>query len=146
MCGNRRAFAGKSATDIKLDQFDFTRFGMVFNFSKFVQPDCIFQSVGTHGRVAQRLLRKQPRGSVIAMRIAPPRQEYKIRCVALQDMAHCRYGTFPSRISGSRHIGIGNRRNRRGAFSDSETCKSIAGFAFALCSQARSRPSALVAV
>ena len=53
MCGNRRAFAGKSATDIKLDQFDFTRFGMVFNFSKFFQPDCIFQSVGMHGRVAQ---------------------------------------------------------------------------------------------
>src|SRR5580692_7673761 len=146
MCGNRRAFAGKSATDIKADQFDFTRFGMVFNFSKFVEPDCIFQSVGTHGRVAQRLLRKQPRGSVIAMRIAPPRQEYKIRCVALQDMAHCRYGTFPSRISGSRHMGIRQPEKPAWGIFDSETCKSIAGFAFALCSQARSRPSARVAV
>src|SRR3984885_11971366 len=69
MCGNRSAFAGKSATDIKLDQFDFTRFGMVFNFSKFVQPDCIFQSVRMHGNVAQRLLQKDPLDTNIGMRI-----------------------------------------------------------------------------
>jgi hypothetical protein len=140
MCRNRRAFAGKSATDIKLDQFDFTRFGMVFNFSKFVQPDCIFQSVGMNGRLAQRMLRKQPRGSVIAMWIAPPRQEYKIRREALQDTAHGRYGTLPSRSSGSRHIGIRQPEKQPWRIFDSETCKSIVRFALALCSQARSWP------
>ena len=60
MCRNRRTFVGKDGTDIKPDQFGFTRFGMVFNVSKFVQPNCVFQRVGMHRRSAQRVLRKQP--------------------------------------------------------------------------------------
>ena len=77
------------------------------------------------------------------MRIAPPRQEYKIRCEALQDIAHGRYGTFPSRISGSRHIGIRQPEKQAWRIFNSETCKSIAGFPFALCSQALAAGQAL---
>jgi hypothetical protein len=93
------------------------------------------------GRSAQRVLRKQPRGSVIAMWIASPRQEDKIRLEASRDIAHGRYGAFPSRSTGSRHIGIWQPEKQVGRMCYSETYKSIAGFLFALCGQACSWPS-----
>ena len=139
---NCSSFAGKSATNIHSDTFRFTRFGMVFNFSKFVQPNGIFKGVGMDGRLAQRMLRKQPGGSVIAMRIASPRQDNKIWREAPQDIPHGHYGALPSQISGSGYIGIGQAKKQAWCIFYPQTCERTAGFLFALCSQARRWPSA----